>query len=137
MSRAQLQTTVGALSELNARVVFLGGASVGLWITDPTTRESRVTYDVDVVMEVTTLAGYADFEAQLRDRGFREGIERRPCRSRCPCPRCSDHPPRHALATPATGRGAPPPPRSDSRRGVSLGVDRLGDAEVHLGGRDL
>ena len=51
MSRAQLQTAATALGQLNEQVVFLGGASVELWITDPTTRPPRVTYDVDVVIQ--------------------------------------------------------------------------------------
>lgn len=59
MSRAQLKTAALALGDLNSQVVFLGGASVELWITDPTTREPRMTYDVDVVIEVTTLAGFS------------------------------------------------------------------------------
>jgi predicted nucleotidyltransferase len=75
MSRAELRIAADALGDLNTQVVFLGGASVDLWITDPTTRAPRVTYDVDVVIEVTTLAGYADFQEQLRRRGFREDIE--------------------------------------------------------------
>lgn len=75
MRREQLRTAAVALGDLNAQVVYLGGATIELWVTDPAARPPRVTYDVDVVIEVTTLAGYAEFQERLRRRGFREDIE--------------------------------------------------------------
>jgi hypothetical protein len=55
--------------------VFVGGATVGLWITDPAAPPVRPTDDVDVVVEVMTRSGFYDFEAKLRDAGFREDQE--------------------------------------------------------------
>jgi hypothetical protein len=49
MSVELLEAATSEFGGLLDRVVFLGGATVGLWITDPTSRASRVTYDVDVV----------------------------------------------------------------------------------------
>ena len=46
-----------------------------LWITDLAARAPRVTYDVDVVAEVVTLAGYEAFQADLRAIGFAEDVE--------------------------------------------------------------
>lgn len=44
-------------------------------MTDPAARPPRVTYDVDVVAEVVTLAGYEAFQGELRNAGFREEAE--------------------------------------------------------------
>jgi hypothetical protein len=64
-----------ALGDLCGRVAFLGGATIALWMTDPAARSPRVTYDVDVVAEVVTLAEYEAFQAELRRRGFAEDAE--------------------------------------------------------------
>ena len=44
-----------ALGELKDEVVFVGGAVVELFITDPAAPRPRFTQDVDVVVEVATL----------------------------------------------------------------------------------
>ncbi len=72
MSVAQLEVAVAALGDLCGRVVFLGGATIALWMTDPAAPAPRVTYDVDVVAEVATLAEYEEFQVELRRRGFAE-----------------------------------------------------------------
>jgi hypothetical protein len=70
-----LDRAVSALGDLLPRVVFVGGATVGLWFTDPAARAPRITFDVDVVVEVTTLGAYERFQHQLRRRGFVEDVE--------------------------------------------------------------
>lgn len=75
MSTELLETAADALSPLLDRVVFLGGATISLWTTDPGARAPRVTYDVDVVAEVVTLASYEAFQAELRNAGFTEDVE--------------------------------------------------------------
>jgi hypothetical protein len=73
MSVDLLEPAADARGELHDSVVFLGGATIGLWLTDPAARGPRVTYDVDVVAaEVTTLLAYEVFLARLRALGFRE-----------------------------------------------------------------
>jgi hypothetical protein len=42
----------GKLSRLPRRVVFIGGATTGLYITDRAALEPRATDDVDVVVQV-------------------------------------------------------------------------------------
>jgi len=56
-------------------VVFLGGASIVLWITDPGAPAPRPTKDVDVVVEVTSRAAFHAFESRLRTLRFREDQE--------------------------------------------------------------
>jgi hypothetical protein len=76
-----LELAAAALSDLLAEVVFVGGATVELWITDPGAPPVRPTQDVDVVVEVTTRSAFHEFEAKLRARGLTEdqknGIIRR------------------------------------------------------------
>ena len=71
MSIALLELAAAALGALVDEVVFTGGATVELWITDPAAPEPRPTEDVDVIVEITTRDTFADFEQRLRDRGFR------------------------------------------------------------------
>jgi predicted nucleotidyltransferase len=53
-------------------VVFVGGATVTLWITDPGAPPVRVSADVDVIVEVASRRAYYRFEERLRNAGFRE-----------------------------------------------------------------
>ena len=60
------------LGELRDEVVFLGGATVGLLITDPATTAVRPTKDVDVIVEVGSYSKYATLQERLRQKGFSE-----------------------------------------------------------------
>ena len=67
---SQIAVRLGPMRE---RVVFLGGATVGLFITDPAAPSIRVTNDVDVVIEVgSTLAYLGQLRDELRALGFSE-----------------------------------------------------------------
>ena len=70
-----VELAAAALSDLLAEVVFVGGATVELWITDPGAPPVRPTQDVDVIVEVTTRSAFHEFEAKLRARGFTEDQE--------------------------------------------------------------
>ncbi|MFY3744882.1 hypothetical protein ACOQFB_13305 [Anaeromyxobacter sp. Red801] len=61
-----------ALGDLAEEVVFVGGAVVDLFIIDPAAPRPRFTEDVDVVVEVTTYAAWAELGTRLRALGFRE-----------------------------------------------------------------
>lgn len=61
-----------ALGALKDEVVFVGGAIVDLFITDPAAPRPRFTQDVDVVVEVTTYGAWAEVGERLRALGFRE-----------------------------------------------------------------
>jgi hypothetical protein len=70
MSTELLEQAVSALGELLEEVVFVGGATISQWITDPAAPPPRVTKDVDVIVEVATLTRYHAFEKKLRDAQF-------------------------------------------------------------------
>ncbi len=63
------------LGDLAEEVVFTGGAAVGLLITDPTVPAVRPTLDIDVIVEVASLAEYYRLQERLRGKGFMESME--------------------------------------------------------------
>jgi len=75
VSLVLLEAGAADLRSVLDRVVFLGGATIFLWITDPAAREVRATYDVDVVAEVITLCAYSRFQDELRASGLTEASE--------------------------------------------------------------
>jgi hypothetical protein len=58
--------------DLLGQVVFLGGATLALLLTDPAVSEVRPTNDVDVIIEVLTYRHYIAISEELRQKGFRE-----------------------------------------------------------------
>jgi hypothetical protein len=70
-----LECAADALGPMLEEVVFVGGASIALWITNPAAPPPRPTKDVDVVIEVTTRLQYRQFSKRMRARGFSEDME--------------------------------------------------------------
>lgn len=67
---AMLELMAARLGELNERLVFVGGSTTGLFITDPLLPPARVTRDVDVIVEAGSRHDYHQLEGALRQRGF-------------------------------------------------------------------
>ena len=63
------------LGPLRERVVFVGGSTVALYLTDPATPGIRPTEDVDCVIELLTRSEYYKLEEQLRKLGFQHAAE--------------------------------------------------------------
>jgi nucleotidyltransferase AbiEii toxin of type IV toxin-antitoxin system len=88
MNRAnlkRLEQAVDHLGPLLNEVVFVGGATVELWITDEAAPEFRPTTDVDVIVEITKRSGYYRFEKRIRGVGFENADTSRViCRFRHP-----------------------------------------------------
>src|SRR5277367_1092221 len=60
------------LKPLLPEIVFVGGCTTGLLITDPAASPVRATDDVDVIVKVASYAEYARFSKRLRNLGFSE-----------------------------------------------------------------
>ena len=75
--KEMLKTVAVALGdELRERLVFVGGCTTALYITDPITLEGvRATDDVDLIVDLAGFAEWAELMAQLRERGFTESPE--------------------------------------------------------------
>jgi hypothetical protein len=67
-----LKNVARRLRPLLSEVVFVGGCTTGLFITDEPAAEVRPTFDVDVIAEITSYADYATFSERLRALSFRE-----------------------------------------------------------------
>jgi predicted nucleotidyltransferase len=67
-----LKEVARRLGPLLNEVVFVGGCTTGLFITDKAAAEVRPTFDVDVIAEITSYADFANFSARLRSLGFQE-----------------------------------------------------------------
>jgi hypothetical protein len=66
-----LERAAEALGDLiDGDLVFVGGATIPLWATDPGAAEFRPTEDVDVIVEVASRPEYYRFEGRLRELGF-------------------------------------------------------------------
>lgn len=67
-----LRTVAEQLGELRNNVVFLGGATLELFITDPGAGAPRPTRDVDVIIELGSYPEFVELQERLRELGFRE-----------------------------------------------------------------
>ncbi len=67
-----LKTVAEALDgDLRDKLVFVGGCTTALHITDPVTFEDvRMTNDVDLIVDLVGYSEWAKLQAQLIDRGF-------------------------------------------------------------------
>lgn len=67
---AKVELIAHALGSLRDELVFVGGCAAGLLMTDPAATMARVTYDVDLVVEVAALHDYHRMEAEFARLGF-------------------------------------------------------------------
>lgn len=72
-----LEIAAGHLEPLLEEVVFLGGATIELWVSDPQAPPLRATADVDVIVEISTRRDYYRFEKRIRSLGFDNDVETR------------------------------------------------------------
>jgi Nucleotidyl transferase AbiEii toxin, Type IV TA system len=74
MSALQLEIAAALLGPLLDEVVFVGGATVHLWITESGAPPVRATEDVDVVCEVASRVKYHRLGERLREQGLQEAM---------------------------------------------------------------
>lgn len=67
-----LEDAVHKLAPLLNEIVFVGGVTLGLLITDKAAAPTRITNDVDVIAEIVTYADYVAFSERLRAANFSE-----------------------------------------------------------------
>lgn len=59
-----------ALGSLNNEVVFVGGATVSLYIDDPAAEDIRPTKDIDLTFQITTVGKLEQLREALTGKGF-------------------------------------------------------------------
>ncbi|MBK9385475.1 MAG: hypothetical protein IPN34_11760 [Planctomycetes bacterium] len=75
-NREALLAVARALAEMREEVVFVGGAVVGMLLSDPAAARPRSTDDVDTIVEVRSyVALQQNLRPRLIERGFRESSE--------------------------------------------------------------
>jgi len=67
-----LKIAARLLRPLLDELVFVGGCTTGLLITDEAAGDVRPTFDVDAIAEITSYAEYTVFSERLRKLGFSE-----------------------------------------------------------------
>ena len=71
-NRALFESVVRLLAPVLDELVFVGGCTTGLFITDPAASGIRPTKDVDAIVDVTSYAKYAALSERLRALGLAE-----------------------------------------------------------------
>lgn len=71
----RLVVVATALGELNNDVVYVGGATLSLYVPSIQTTHTRPTDDVDVLVELTTYGAYGHLYDRLTLKGFQQSNE--------------------------------------------------------------
>lgn len=69
---ARLKDVAIVLGDIKNDVVFIGGATVGLYIDDQAAPTPQPSEDIDCVVEIATYGEWTDFESKLRKKGFQD-----------------------------------------------------------------
>ncbi len=70
INKAVIQKIAGALGELNERVVYVGGAVVSLYVNDLAAGDVRPTKDIDISVDIATVAELENIRLELVKKGF-------------------------------------------------------------------
>lgn len=79
-----LEFVAKKLGVLNDEVVYLGGCTTALFISDPLSLDVRPTTDVDCIVDIISSSRYRQFSKKLEKQGFKQSInEKVICRWYC------------------------------------------------------
>lgn len=70
----RVEVVAEALGDLCDELILVGGCAASLLIDAPTAPPARVTYDVDLIVEVTARQGYYAMESRFAKRGFSRDV---------------------------------------------------------------
>ncbi len=71
---AHVEAVASAIGPLRERLVFVGGCAVSLLVTQVRAQPIRMTADVDLVAEISTLSEFIELEKQFRSLGFNNDL---------------------------------------------------------------
>lgn len=75
INRGVIRKIALALGELNEQVVYVGGATVGLYINDPAAEDVRPTKDVDISLSIASIGALEQIREELIKKGFTQNAE--------------------------------------------------------------
>lgn len=65
-----VEIVAAKLRELNDEIIYVGGATVSLYATDPAAEEQRPTKDIDISIQISTYAEMTEFQERLERKGI-------------------------------------------------------------------
>lgn len=74
LNRLRLKAVATRLGPLNEQVVYIGGATLSLYVAERMAFDVRPTEDVDIVIELASYLGYSQLDEQLRQLGFQNDM---------------------------------------------------------------
>lgn len=75
INREVIRKIAFALGAMNEQVVFVGGATVSLYINDPAADDVRPTKDVDISLAIASLGELEAIREELTRKGFKQSPE--------------------------------------------------------------
>lgn len=75
INKALIKQVAIALEELNEKVIYVGGAAVGLYVNDPAADDVRPTKDVDITVKIASLLELENIRDNLRHKGFKQSAD--------------------------------------------------------------
>jgi predicted nucleotidyltransferase len=75
INREVIRKIAFALGAMNEQVVFVGGATVSLYINDPAANDVRPTKDVDISLAIASLGELEAIREELTRKGFKQSPE--------------------------------------------------------------
>ena len=75
INRKFIRKIAFALGAMNEQVVYVGGATVSLYIDDPAADDVRPTKDVDISLAIASLAELEAIREELTRKGFKQSPE--------------------------------------------------------------
>jgi len=75
INRAIIKRIAIALGELNEKVIYVGGATVSLYINDPAADDVRPTKDVDITVKVASMLELENLRETLSKKGFKQSSD--------------------------------------------------------------
>jgi Domain of unknown function (DUF1814). len=75
INRAIIKRIAIALGELNEKVIYVGGATVSLYINDPAADDVRPTKDVDITVKVASMLELENLRETLTKKGFKQSSD--------------------------------------------------------------
>ncbi len=75
INKGVIKKIARALGQLNNQVIYVGGATVGLYINDPAAEDVRPTKDVDISLSIASIGELENIREELKIKGFTQTAE--------------------------------------------------------------
>lgn len=75
INRIIIQRVAQALGELNNEVIYVGGATVSLYINDPAADDVRPTKDIDISIKIVSITHLEEIREKLVVKGFKKSAD--------------------------------------------------------------